>query len=724
MNLERIPVKRMQIRQAQIQARADLYGQFRGKLGALRSASAALNQQGAFDAMKATVADPSVVTASVGAGAAPGTYQIQVSALAQAHKVGSTAQAGAAQALGLTGQFIVNGKAVNVEATDSLNAIAGKINASGAGVTASVVNGGPGNAFLSLTSNKTGFASAVQLASVSGTVLGGLGFLTGSPALREDTGPDRWRSFGFSGQLETLKALTGSSKAGVFSINGQDVDVDFETDTLQGLAAKINALGAGVTASVVQTTEDGRTFYRLQVDGTGVVAGTSDPDGVLEALGVFQRNFAEELVAAQDAAFTIDGVSLTNATNSVSGVVSGVTLNLHKAGSGPPAATTVTVSRDDSAIKGSIKNFMTAYNEVVAFIRSNSSFDKDTLATGPLFGDAMAAQVSNAIGDLIFRDVGSGDLKNLTSLGFSIDGEGKLTLDESKLDAAMAKNPSAVAALFRTTASSNNTALSYVSSTSKTKSSGPGGYEVVITRLATKTSVVGQTAQTGASSATERLTFSGALFGGASYELTVSPGTTAAGLVNLINSDSRLKDLVQASLDGEGKLHLTSKRYGTPGGFMVVSSLAAGPDNSGIGTEGGDLTPGLDIAGTINGEEANGSGQFLTGKAGQPRVDGLQILYTGNSLGAVGSVSVVKGVASLISDQMSAFTDSVDGVLTASDKALQDQISDIKGRIADYEKTLELREQTLRARFLAMERAVSALQAQQARLSQMNANRK
>ncbi|QYK58880.1 MAG: flagellar filament capping protein FliD [Fimbriimonadaceae bacterium] len=719
MGLERIPVRRMQIRQAQIQARSDLYGQFRSKLGALNAAASALNSAGAFNAMKVSLSDPSVALASVGSGAAPGSYQLKVSALAQAHKVGSTAQASADQALGYAGEFMVNGKAVSIAATDSLNTIAGKLNTLGAGVTASVVNGGAGNAFLSLTSDKTGVASAIQLAQISGNALSGLGLQTGGAALREDTGPDRWRSFGFSGQLETLKSLTGSSMAGTFTINGQDVAVDFETDTLQGLASKINALGAGVTASVAQATEDGKTVYRLQVDGAGAVAGTSDPDGVLQALGVFQRGFSEVIVGAQDAAYSIDGVNLTSASNSVSGVVSGVTLTLLKADSGTPPTTTLTISRDDPAIKGSVKNFMSAYNDVVGFIRSNSSFDKDTFASGPLFGDAMAAQVTNAIGDLIFKDVGSGSFRNLTSLGFSIDGEGKMTLDESRLDSAIAQSPNAVAALFRTVATTNNTDLSYISSTSKSKPSGPAGYEVNITQLATKTSTVAQSAQTGASTATEKLTFSGTLFGGSSIELTVSTGSTAADLVDQINNDSRLRDLVQASLDGDGKLNLVSKRFGTPGAFSVVSDLEAGPNNSGFGTDGGVVTLGLNVEGTINGEEATGSGQFLTGKAGAANVDGLQILYAGNTLGAIGNVVFGKGVASRMSDLMMTFTDTVDGLLTATDRALQDQIKDITDRITDYEKTLEIREQTLRARFLAMEQAVSALQAQQARLNQM-----
>jgi flagellar hook-associated protein 2 len=186
-------------------------------------------------------------------------------------------------------------------------------------------------------------------------------------------------------------------------------------------------------------------------------------------------------------------------------------------------------------------------------------------------------------------------------------------------------------------------------------------------------------------------------------------------LISQINSDSRLKDLVVASNSG-GSLVIESKRFGTPGDFSVSSNLAAGADNSGIGTTGGTKVLGLNVAGTINGEAATGNGQFLIGNSGNANTDGLQIQYTGTTTGGVGSVSFTRGVASLMSYRVGSFTDSVNGLLTAVDQSLKSQVEDIQGRIDRLEELVTQREQTLRLRYAAMEEAIGRFNSQGSQL--------
>jgi flagellar hook-associated protein 2 len=143
----------------------------------------------------------------------------------------------------------------------------------------------------------------------------------------------------------------------------------------------------------------------------------------------------------------------------------------------------------------------------------------------------------------------------------------------------------------------------------------------------------------------------------------------------------------------------------------VTSNLTAGADNSGIGSAGAAVN-GLDVAGTINGEAATGSGQFLMGNTGNATTEGLQIQYTGNTTGAVGSVTLNRGIASLLSYRMESFTDSVNGLLTSVDRALTDQIEDLNDRITSTQERLAVREETLRKRFTAMEEAIGRLNAQ------------
>ncbi len=214
------------------------------------------------------------------------------------------------------------------------------------------------------------------------------------------------------------------------------------------------------------------------------------------------------------------------------------------------------------------------------------------------------------------------------------------------------------------------------------------------------------------------LTFSGAMFG-SNYQLSLSAGLTLEQTRDLINADSKLKDLVVADISG-GKLTITSKKFGAPGKFDVVSNLDAGADNSGVGKDAnkGVLIDGLDVAGTINGQAATGSGQFLTGAstASNKDADGLQVQYTGTGTGVIGYLTFTKGVAAKTKDLIETFTDTVNGLLSSTDKSLQTQFEDLGTNISSLSDRLATKRVELRAKFTAMEQAISQLNSQQARM--------
>ena len=176
--------------------------------------------------------------------------------------------------------------------------------------------------------------------------------------------------------------------------------------------------------------------------------------------------------------------------------------------------------------------------------------------------------------------------------------------------------------------------------------------------------------------------------------------------------------MVSASLDNSGKLLLTSKRFGSAGTFTAFSNVEASATNSGLGFGMlGAHADGLDIAGTINGEEAIGSGQFLTGKAGNPNTDGLQIQYTGTQTGNVGTMKFSKGVAALVQDMVLSFTDATNGLLTGTDQSITAQLDTIATDISDLQARLAVKQQSLQTKFAAMEQAISQIQSQGQRLS-------
>jgi len=717
--LEQYPISRLQTRQAELQARMGIYAQFKSTVQSFASAAAALNTASAFNPIKATSSDTAVATISAGSATTAGIYSLTVSKLAQSHKVANlNPQASVSEALGMVGQFVVNGRVIDVTATDSLTTIATKINSEAVGVTASIIDGGANKAYLTLTSNTGGAANKIQLADLgSGTILNALGYVSGAAAIREPItgGAASWKFTSSTTSLATIMETT-SFPSGAVSVGTGSITVD-GNDTLQTIADKINnpGNGTGATATVVSSTENGVTKYRLEVTGTTTFGAENN---VWQALGVLQRGYGSQLVSAQDAEFTLDGVALTSTTNEITTAIPGATLTLLQADSGTPKTATLTLSRDTESIKKAFRSFKDAHNAILDYIKAGSSFDSESYESGPLFGDFVASQVESTISSLVYSSVTTGAAyTNLTQLGFSTDEAGKLTMDEALLDNALATDPEAVGKLMRSIGTTSTSDLTFVSNGNKTQASSGAGFLVNITQIATKGFHQATVAQTTGNPANETLTFGGTLFG-SEYNLVLDVGSTLTDTINKINNDSTLKGKIIASNDG-GRLKLESKVYGTNGNFTVESDLAAGADNSGIGDGTTGFTAGLDVAGTINGEETTGSGQFLTGKTGNATTDSLQIQYTGSSTGDIGYIKFTKGVAALMQDAVNGLTDSTNGLFTTSNDSLQSQFDEIGVNIADLQARLKVREESLRRKFAAMEQALTQLQAQSARLSSM-----
>lgn len=711
-SLERLPINRMQTQKTRIQTRQAYYNELKARTSSVAASLGTLKQSATLNAVKGTSANTDVATVSVSAAANPGSYLLKVSQLAAAQRSTSTVQSSSSTALGYTGTFTVNGKSLEVAATDTLAGIASKVNALGVGVSANVISGQSGDAYLSLSSTATGQKNAISLANVSGTALASLGFLGGTSSLRDATGTTA-RSVSFASASQSLGSLTGLSGTADFDVNGTTVTVDFATDTLDSLATKISAEGS-VTATVKTDSATNRSY--LELDGASLGTLLTDTSGVLKQLGIFQNNFAQPVTAAQDATFTLDGIAMRSATNTVSTAVNGVTMVLKKANATTPEESLITVERDTDTVINSFKAFADAYNNLNGFIRQNSSFDAESFQSGPLFGDPVARQLEDIMSDLIFQtkpDAATGDLSSLLQIGFGRDNTGKLTLDESRLRAALTNNASGVSKLFSNSGSTTGADLAFITGTNASRNLSAAS--VVITQAATAHLVasdpVGGTPQV----AGEILTFGGSIFGNSNVLFSIPSGIDQSEIANLINSDSRLKDLVTASYSS-GTLSITSKTKGTPGAFTVTSNVASAAGNSGIGTSGGIITAGVNVEGTINGEAATGLGTLLTGNSGNANTEGVQVRYSGTTTGNVGTVTFSQGLAARLENQMLLFSDSVKGIFKAQDESLTSQIADIDRTIANREAVLKLREANLKARFQAMDSAISAFRAQQAQL--------
>jgi flagellar hook-associated protein 2 len=168
---------------------------------------------------------------------------------------------------------------------------------------------------------------------------------------------------------------------------------------------------------------------------------------------------------------------------------------------------------------------------------------------------------------------------------------------------------------------------------------------------------------------------------------------------------------------------LTHDNYGSDYSFTISEDT-----DTGLWT-GSQTTPvtvnnGVDVAGTIGGEAATGSGQILTGDDGETNVDGLVIKYSGTDEDVdVGTVTLTLGVAELFDRVLFGITDLYEGYLAFKQDSLQDSVNDLETQIEQMEARLDSKMERMINQFVAMEVVLSQLQSQSQWLTgQINAS--
>jgi len=170
---------------------------------------------------------------------------------------------------------------------------------------------------------------------------------------------------------------------------------------------------------------------------------------------------------------------------------------------------------------------------------------------------------------------------------------------------------------------------------------------------------------------------------------------------------------ITAAADAGDHLVLTHNIYGTGHTFTIHQ------ENDLLWT-GGDqtATDGVDVAGTINGEAATGTGQILKGDSGEDTVDGLRIKYTGTIDDTdAGTVKLTLGIGELFDRVLFNISDSLEGYTTFKQASIQTEISGYTTQIDDMEARLERKREMLTNRFVAMEMALQKIQSQSAWLT-------
>ncbi|MEC7385381.1 MAG: flagellar filament capping protein FliD, partial [Planctomycetota bacterium] len=238
------------------------------------------------------------------------------------------------------------------------------------------------------------------------------------------------------------------------------LDLD-PADTLDVLVQKIDASSAPVQAGLVNV--GGLSPWRLSL--TSDVAGAGG-DLVMDLLsdGSAPQFQLDPIQRGQDAKILFGAGSLgggflvTSGSNTLSGVIEGVTIDLLAASD---EQTTLTIERDDSSLSEGLQALVDAYNGLRDKADQYDSYDSESLKKGTLYGNANLRSFVSELTRIVTRDVDglSGPYRSLQDLGVSIDGEGRLSFEAEAFTEALAVDRQGVEALLSATLDEENAEL-------------------------------------------------------------------------------------------------------------------------------------------------------------------------------------------------------------------------------------------------------------------------
>ena len=227
---------------------------------------------------------------------------------------------------------------------------------------------------------------------------------------------------------------TGSFQIQVGTGTPVTINVTSANNTLAGIASAINASGAGVTANVVNDAGGARL---------SIVSNTSGAPGDLTISNDTVGLGFTKAVKGINASLTVDGIPISSTSNTVTGTINGVTLNLIAAD--PNTQVDLTIQPDVTQAEAAINSFVSAYNTVVSGLDSQFAVDPTTGQQGPLATDSSVTIAQDLVLSAAgYAPGGNSSIANLASLGLNFNDDGTITVDQSTLANALQNNFAAV----------------------------------------------------------------------------------------------------------------------------------------------------------------------------------------------------------------------------------------------------------------------------------------
>ncbi len=262
----------------------------------------------------------------------------------------------------------------------------------------------------------------------------------------QESGGTTARDLGLAREAETVDIGNGPQQAIRGSLT-HTITLD-EGDSLDDLRQKINEVGGGLSATIL--LDGSARPHRLalvseQAGARGELVIDDSQIGISVTETVRPRDAMLLLGRREDAA---GSVLASSPTNSFSGVLPGVTLDVRQPSAQPVG---VTVSRTDSKVVSTATAFVENFNAFRAHQKELTAFDAETGEGSLLTGNAAALRMETDLANLLSgRVFGAGSIQSLGEVGIRLKDDGSLELDEGRLKERFAEDPEAVRDFFTT----------------------------------------------------------------------------------------------------------------------------------------------------------------------------------------------------------------------------------------------------------------------------------
>jgi len=224
------------------------------------------------------------------------------------------------------------------------------------------------------------------------------------------------------------------------------VTLSSSVNTLSQIASAINNQTSAVQASVINDANGARLAILSSQSGS---PGNLTITGNLHTTGSNPNTIAFHQVQGLNAALTVDGVPVNPSSNTLNGVIPGLTLNLSAPTGGTPI--TLTVAQDTASIASEINQFVNDYNAAINAINAQFAVNSDGSGVQPLESDGSLRAAQQELLTAVTTAVGApNNPVNLATFGITLNNDGTLSVNSAALSNAISSNFSGLQSFLQT----------------------------------------------------------------------------------------------------------------------------------------------------------------------------------------------------------------------------------------------------------------------------------